>query len=120
MMHINQLTSNEYTFQIFSLNDQTDLKKINTLNQGYLMSARFFPINGENEKQCWEIFEKCTPDILDTLKRLREENKNFYNNFECKDNFSHTSVSHYRESGVEKINFMEIFYDTKLKQQNEE
>lgn len=116
MVHINHLESNGYTFQIFHCDDRTDLKKIDKLNQSYLMSARFFPVNNKTEEQCWEIFEKCTPDILSFLVKLREENKSFYDHFECNENFSHKSISAYRENGSEKINFIEIFYDTKLKE----
>lgn len=115
MIQINKLESNGYEFQIFHLDDSTPVKNINSINQSYLMSARFFPLNGENQEQCEEIFNLCANDIFEKFHHIIRDNHIFYQNFSFKDNFSNTSISPYRENDVQKINFMEVFYQTELK-----
>lgn len=115
MMHINKLISNAYEFQIFHLDDSTNIEKIDRVNQSYLMSARFFPLNGENQRQCEEIINTCANDIIEHFHSIIKDNDLFYKHFTFKDKFSHTSISAYRDNGVEKINFIEVFYHTELR-----
>lgn len=120
MIQINKLNSNGHTLQLYHADKDTDIKKIDKWNQGYLMSARFFPMNGETEAACTEIIDECARDIFQNFKNRRKENEEFYKHFECTDNFWSKSVSSYREKGKQGVLFVEVFYDTKLNKRHEE
>lgn len=114
MIKIESLEAQGYHFQIFYVDDTLDVSKFRNRDSWYLISARYFAKEHESQKDCERIISSCKNEIIGTFHNIIRKNADLYQHFTMKDNFSQTAVSVNNENGIEKINFIEVFYDLTL------
>jgi hypothetical protein len=116
MYCIDKLESNGHNFQIFYFNENTVLEELNIFNYGYLISARYFAKGLQTQKECEQIIDLCSNDILNRFTAIVDNNQKLYKHFKVQRNFSRTSVQAGKVHGKEYIISYEVFLNLQLKQ----
>ncbi|RRJ92577.1 hypothetical protein [Flavobacterium macacae] len=111
IVHMNTkiIQINDRHFTLIYLNESNDLNSLK--NELDIVSVRYFPKPDETAKDCKQLFKESTPEILNAVKNVVENNQNFFQNFEIGMKFI-ANRSHYRDKALIDYTF---YLDTKLK-----
>lgn len=103
------LKINDHHFTLIYLNESNDISSLK--HELDIVSVRYFPKPDETAKDCKKTFKDCTPEILEAVKGVVEDNKSFFENFEIGMKFI-ANRSHYRDESLVDYTF---YLDTRLK-----
>lgn len=111
IIHMNTkvIEINDHHFTLIYLNECNDLSILK--NELDIVSVRYFPKDEETSKDCLRLFKESTPEILDAVKDVVEDNKSFFQNFDIDMKFI-ANRSHYRDESLIDYTF---YLDTRLK-----
>ena len=96
-------------FTLFYRNKTDDFLSLK--NELDIVSVRYFPKATESAKECRRLFEDCIPEILEEVKHVMADNKNFFQNFDVGMKFI-ANRSHYQDELLVDYTF---YLDTRLK-----
>jgi hypothetical protein len=116
MYCIDKLESNGHNFQIFYFNENTVLEELNIFNYGYLISARYFAKGLQTQKECEQIIDLCSNDILNRFMAIVDNNQKLYKHFKVQRNFSRNLSQSEVVNGKEFVFYYEVFLNLQLKQ----
>lgn len=108
-MNTKVIEINDRHFTLIYLNECNDLSILK--NELDIFSVRYFPTDKETSKDCLRLFKESTPEILDAVKDVVEDNKNFFQNFDIDMKFI-ANRSHYSDESLIDYTF---YLDTRLK-----
>lgn len=108
-MNTKILQIHDHHFTLMYLNESNDLSSLK--NELDVLSVRYFPKSEETAKDCKQLFKEFTPEILDAVKNVVQDNQNFFQHFDVDLKFI-ANRCHYRDESLVDYTF---YLDTKLK-----
>lgn len=99
----------DHRFTLVYLNETDDFNSLK--NELEVVGVSYFPSPNESIKDCKQAFRECTPEILEVVKTVVEDNQNFFKNFDIDLKFIANRI-HYRDEYLVDYTF---YLDTRLK-----
>jgi len=96
-------------FTLFYRSHADDLSSLR--NELDIVSVRYVPATYETAKDCRRLFQECTPEILEVVKDVLQDNSNFFQYFDIGLKFI-ANRSHYLDESLVDFTF---YLDTKLR-----